>query len=87
MVKEEEEEPGQEMELDEWHIRNQVGRDDEGGGLLRAWLDEEMPDGMSAAQLAHHLLLQGWRNPGPLQDYLDWCLCPTELTGERTTLA
>eukprot|EP00435_Cladocopium_sp_Y103_P021915 s438_g5.t1 len=51
---------------------NQI--EDQLGAMLRSWLEERPPSGLSCAQLAAHLVLQIWNSPSPLQRLLEWNL-------------
>ena len=51
--------------------------------LLREWLAQTEYSGLSAAQLASHLLLQIWHSPSPLQRLLEWNLQAPEQREER----
>ena len=59
------------------HLEEQVS------SLLRNWLSEHEWTGLSAAQMASHLILQIWHSPSPLQRLLEWNLQATELREER----
>eukprot|EP00435_Cladocopium_sp_Y103_P040117 s199_g10.t2 len=51
--------------------------------LLRDWIVEHDPSGLSAAQMAFHLILQVWHSPSPFQRLMEWNLQAPEPREER----